>query len=317
MYFERIGFSGDSSQLVAEISEEFNLGHVRDSSVLTVGFEDCNVRIQTDSGPFVIKAFGKFRTDEEIERYVDVMKSAVEGGVHHPALHFTQGKNALFRHKSGVSVVAMDFINGKTYFDMKSTPNDEELSQIAAEAAKIHALNLSPPHVKDSWAHQNIHGMYETVLTFLDDDDRRLVQQAVLRYDALNTSQLTTCFVHGDIISTNTLKDKNGKIWILDFSVSNIYPKIQELSVIATSLLGDMSEFVPLNERAARVRTAYLAAGGELSDYDQQALLDYAIAGAAMELMGGHKAKIIDKEDPEESEHWIALGREALEEALT
>ena len=314
-YFERLGFDGDSEPLIADISAGYDLGAVQESSVLTVGFEDCNVRVRTETGQFVIKAFGKFRSDSDVERYVNVMQAVTDGGVHHPTLHETRDGNVLFRHSSGVSAVAMDFIEGHTYFDTKTVPTDEELELIAAEAVKIHALDIDPPYVFDSWAIPHIHKMHEAALPFLDEAGKQLADAALGRYDAIDLDQLEKRFIHGDIISTNTLLDSDGKVWILDFAVSNVYPKIQELAVIASSLLAG-NEFVPFSQRVERAKKAYLAAGGKLSDYEQQALMDYAIAAAAMEFMGGHKAKFIDKEDAEECDYWISVGKQALQEAL-
>ncbi len=314
-YFERLGYDGDSEPLVADIVEGYGLGGVQDSSVLTVGFEDCNVRVQTETGQFVLKAFGKFRSDQDIDRYVSVMQAVTDGGVHHPALHETKDGDVLFQHPSGVSAVAMDFIEGHTYFDTKTVPTDQELRLIAAEAVKIHSLDIDPAFVFDSWAIPHIHKMHEAALPFLDDEGKQLVEAALERYDAIDLEQLDKCFIHGDIISTNTLRGNDGKVWVLDFAVSNVYPKIQELAVIASSLLSG-SEFVPLSRRVERVRKAYLAAGGILTVYEQQALMDYTIAAATMEFMGGHKAKFVDKEDAEECDYWIDVGRQALQESL-
>ena len=315
-YFERIGYNGDSAPLIADISNGFGLGTVLSSGVMAVGFEDCNVMVQTDTGQFVIKAFGKFRNDDAIDRYVEVMKVAIAGGVHHPALYQAKEGNVLLRHTSGVAAVVMDFIDGHTYFDTKTVPTDEELVLVAAEAVKIHALDIDPPQAEDLWAIPNIHGMFGTTTRLLDERGKQLVDQAIDRYDAIDQEQLTKCFVHGDITSTNTLIGIGGKVWIIDFAVSNVYPKIQELAVIATSLLADNGNFVLLSERVEKVRKAQFVAGGTLTDYEQRVLLDYAIAGAAMWFMGGLKSKFIDKEDPNESDYWINLGERALVEEL-
>lgn len=315
-YFERLGYEGDSEPLIAKISEGYGLGAVQESSVLTVGFEDCNVRVRTDSGEFVVKAFGKFRSDSDIERYVGVMEDVIEGGIHHPMLHEAKAGGVLFRHPSGVSAVAMDFIEGHTYFDTKTIPTDEELALIAAEAVEIHALDINPAYVFDSWAIPHIHKMHEVALPFLDEDGKKLAEAALQRYDRIDLDRLEKRFIHGDIISTNILIGNDGKVWILDFAASNVYPKIQELAVIASSLLAS-SNFTPLSERVERVCKAYLESGGTLTDYEQQVLMDYAIAAAAMEFMGGHKAKFVDKEDAEECDYWIEVGKRALQEALS
>lgn len=314
-YFERIGFTGDSEELIFDISEAFDLGKIKSASVLEVGYEDCNVALETNKGKFVIKAFAKSRNLEQIQRYEMIMRAAVDNGVHHPALCFADSE-ALFKHSSGISLVVMDFIEGKTYFDTKTAPSDEDLDLIMSEAVKINELELNPEPLFDSWAIPHIHKMYELTREYLGEEGKGLVDQAIARYDSIQLEKLTNCFVHGDIISTNTLKDANGKIWILDFAVSNTYPKIQEIAVIAANLLHNPSSPVPLNTRTQKAMDAYLKAGGSLTDYEKQALSDYSVAGVTMEFMGGHKAKFIDNEDPAESDYWISLGYGSLKEAL-
>ncbi len=314
-YFERIGLEGDSEPVIADVANAFNLGRVTNSSVLEVGYEDCNIKLETKQGKFVCKAFANFRDAGQINRYVEIMKAVVAGGVHHPALHQADDRE-LYTHPSGISAVVMDFIEGETYFDNKTIPTDDELELIAAEAVKIHSLDLRPTFLFDSWAIPHIHKMYDLTEPYLDEEAKSLAQNAMKRYDAIDQNKLTQAFVHGDIISTNTLKGNDGKIWILDFAVANVYPKVQELAVICSSLLSSREGSVPLVDRVEKARKAYKDAGGSLNEYEQSILFDYALAGVAMEFLGGHKAKFIDKEDPEESQHWLELGRNGLREAL-
>lgn len=315
-YFERIGFDGDSDLLITDIAQAFGLGRVERSAVLEVGYEDCNVRMDTDAGKFVVKAFADFRNKEQTVRYVDVMKSAIAGGVTTPALYSAQGKE-LFTHPSGVSLVVMDFVEGNTYFDSKATPTDAELDLVMSEAVKIHSLNIRPPMLFDSWAIPNIHKMADLVDEHLDEEGRALAKEAINRYDSIDSDHLTSSFVHGDITSTNTLKGVDGKMWILDFAVANVYPKIQELAVIASNLLAVREGIISLKDRVVRVTDSYKRQGGILNEYEEQAIFEYSLAGVAMEFLGGHKAKFIDKENPEESEHWLELGRNGLREALS
>lgn len=48
--------------------------------------------------------------------------------------------------------------------------------------------------------------------------------------------ELPKSFVHGDIISSNVMKDKSNKLWIIDFAVSNYLPRIVDLAVTSCNL---------------------------------------------------------------------------------
>lgn len=315
-YFERVGYTGDGQPLIADITEAFDLGVPVDSNVIEVGYEDCNVRVETAAGQFLVKAFNSLREPKEIDRYIGVMKAAIEGGVHHPALHTHTNGEVLFTHPSGVSLVVIDFIEGKTFFEFGGAPNSEQLGMVMDEVVKIHGLGIRPPQILDSWAVQHIREMYETVEEFLDIESTELIQDTMDRFDSIEIDWLEHCFIHGDIISTNTLRGSDGKIWILDFAVADIYPKIQELAVIAGNLMQNSKSKDTVEMRVVQAKDAYLAAGGTLNEYERIVLFDYALADIAMKLMGGIRAKFVDGEDEKEADYWIKSSRSSLKEAL-
>src|SRR5260370_8748454 len=51
-----------------------------------IGFEDCNVVIQTSNNKYLAKIFAKNRNQEAIDRYITIMEKAVTAGVNHPSL---------------------------------------------------------------------------------------------------------------------------------------------------------------------------------------------------------------------------------------
>lgn len=315
-YSQRIGHSVDLNHLLKKIASDFNLGSLKSRKILEVGYEDFNIVINAEKGNFLAKIFGNFRSDKEIARYIQIMLTVIKAGINFPRVRPSNKGEYLFRYEDGVKGVVLEFIEGKTYFETKTIPTNRELNQVMIEAIKIHQLPIRPHFIFDSWAIPSINQMFNKVSRSLSAQDKKLVNKAIDIYLEVDKAKLTTCFVHGDIISTNTLKGEDNKIWILDFAVANIYPKIQELAVIATSLLGKPNKLMPIKERAEIVKKAYISAGGELTRYEKLVLLDYAVAGAAMEFMGGYKSKFLDKEDASESEFWLNIGRETLREAF-
>ncbi len=53
------------------------------------------------------------------------------------------------------------------------------------------------------------------------------VEQAMARYAEILVDDLPHTFVHGDFTKANVLNGDDGKVYILDFSVANWYPRIQ------------------------------------------------------------------------------------------
>lgn len=314
LFAQRLAFTGSIDEVVDRVSKRLNLGSINSIEAIEIGFQDFNVKLVTSRGCFLIKIFSKERNHADIRRYVLVMEAAIEAGIHHPTLIGPPCSNPVEDEVSGLSMVIMDFIHGRTFYDMQRAPNPDELDLIAQEAVQINNLNIRPEPVFDPWAIPHIEWMYKRTSQFMPEDNYKLAETALQRFKAIEVAALPRCFVHGDIIKTNTIVDKSGKVFILDFAVSNIYPRIQELAVIAANLLYDGKTM--LSERLASVIDAYCSAGGNLSTVERSSLNDYAIAALAMEMMGGYYEKFISKTSTAEVDFWINVGTEGLRNAL-
>jgi len=130
-------------------------------------------------------------------------------------------------------------------------------------------------------------------------------------YAKIPVDTLPYCFVHGDFTKTNVLKGADGNIYILDFSVANWYPRIQELAIIVANLLHDDGSSLSLCDRAEHVLEMYDKLNPLISE-EKQHFYAYVLAGVAMEFMGGYQEKFIKGNITEETEYWLKLGRNGL-----
>ncbi|QQG43367.1 MAG: phosphotransferase [Candidatus Daviesbacteria bacterium] len=313
----RLNYSGSLEPVVDRLCRAYDVGQSTNFSVIEVGYEDCNVAIDTSKGKYVAKIFAKYRKPEDITRYATIMEKVVEAGVNHPPLKTTDKGELVYSdpQANGISMVLMDFIEGKTYFELNSAPNDEERRVIIEQAVLVNGIDHHPPYIFDSIAIPNIQIMFDRVRQYIKPEDLGLVEQVMALYNAIPVADLPHCFVHGDFIKTNVLKGTDGKIYILDFSVSNWYPRIQELAVIAANLLHDSNNPVPLRQRTELIADEY-SKFIPLTQAEREHLYPYAIAGVAMEFMGAHQEKYINGIDTGENEYWLNLGREGLKREL-
>lgn len=311
---DRLAYVGDLEPVIARITKVYGVGAPTSHSVVEVGYEDCNVIIDTEQDRFLAKMFAKTREPEEVSRYTNIMKKVVEAGVNHPELMTTNDGEIIYT-ESGITLVLMRFVEGETFLELDRAPHDNELAAVLEQAAKVNAIDYEPPYLFDSWAIPNIRSMFERVKQFIQPEDLKLVEQAMAGYEAIPVDQLPHCFVHGDFTKANVVKADNGGIYILDFSVANRYPRIQELAVIAANLLHDENDTRSLQERCQKVADMY-SQFTELMPDEREHLPAYALAGVAMEFMGSHQEKYINGNDTEETDYWFNLGREGLRKAL-
>jgi len=310
---DRLNYTGDLAPVITEICQTYNVGKPRDFSVIGMGYEDCNVIIDTDQDRFMAKMFAKTRTPEDISRYAAVMDQVIQAGVNHPeVLHAADGKTVL--DTNGISLVLMRFIEGKTFYELGRLPNDAERRAIIEQAAKINRIDFKPSYLFDSWAIPHIQAMYDKVRQFIDPQDVPLAEEALKRYQAIPVNDLPQAFVHGDIIKTNVVLGDDGKPYIIDFSVANWYPRVQELAVMAANLLHEESG-ASLADRCKLLTDEYTQFS-DLTPEERKYLYSYALAGVAMEFMGSLQEKFLNGNDNEETDYWLRLGRDGLQEAL-
>lgn len=311
---DRLAYTGSLDPVIARIGEAYHIGTPTNFSVIEVGYEDCNVAITTGRNKFLAKMFAKTRKPEEVTRYTNIMEKVVKAEVNHPELLRTDTGEIVYRD-SGIDLVLMRFIDGKTFFELNRAPNNDELKAVIEQAAKVNRINYKPPYLFDSWAIPNIKTMFDRVKQFIEPDDLKLVEQVMDQYGQIPVDQLPHCFVHGDFTKANTLKGNDGKIYILDFSVANWYPRIQELAVIAANLLHDDNEPTTLKDRCKLVAKEY-SKHTPITEQERQYLYPYTLAGIAMEFMGAHLERYINGNDTEETEYWFNLGRNGLRQEL-
>ncbi|MFA6073172.1 MAG: phosphotransferase [Candidatus Woesearchaeota archaeon] len=311
---DRLAYSGTLDGVLKRACSTYDVGILKTANIVKVGYEDCNVVLDTISGKYVAKIFSKERTSEQITRYVNIMNAVVSAGINHPELVKTKEGTLVFSdEKTHLSMVVMKFIEGNTFFEMNRTPTKKELMAVLEQAAKINKIKIEPVFLFDSWAIPNINHTYQRVKRFMNVDDKVMVEKVINKYNELPVDKLPRCFVHGDFTKANVLKGNDGKIYILDFSVSNIYPRIQELAIIVANLMHD--DKLSLEKKCELVAKEYNKIN-KLSIQEHKLLYSYALAGVAMEFIGANQEKYLKNNNSPETNYWLNLGRNGLQKEL-
>jgi Ser/Thr protein kinase RdoA (MazF antagonist) len=272
-------------RLVEHVAREYQLGAVADWSVITTGYEDCNVDLRAQRARVVVKAFAAGRPASLPTRTAGLIAQAQAAGVRHPALHHDQAGRPVHSY-DGHFLLVMDHAPGQTFYDLSRPPNDSELLHIVEQAARIHSIDAHPEPVFDSWAIGNLVPLARQVGHLLDREQHRLVDRAVAAITGTDWQALPEALIHADLTAGNILLSPEGDITILDFALANRWPRLQELAVIAASLLHGSPGTIP--QRMEKVAGMYSrAAAVPLTAAEEAALDAFGQGAAAMELLGG------------------------------
>jgi Ser/Thr protein kinase RdoA (MazF antagonist) len=271
--------------LVTHVAAEYELGDVRAWSVLTTGYEDCNVNLRTTDAHVVVKVFATERPVAIALRTARLITRAQAAGVRHPRLR-ADATDAVVHEFDGHRMIVMDFAPGRTFYDLGHAPDDAGLAKVVEQAVRIHSVDERPDPVFDPWAIVNLVPLAGKVAGLLDDNVRPLVNGVVSDLPGTGWAALPEALIHADLTAGNVVLGPDGEVAVLDFALANRWPRLQEIAVIAASLLHGRPE--PLPARMSMVADMYSAAApAPLTAAERDALHVFGRAAAAMELLGG------------------------------
>jgi len=310
----RIGYEGDLSPILTKAFENYDLGSYKSHSIVEMGYEDLNVIVETSHHKFFVKIFASFRNKGGCERYVEIIKSARYSGVDQPEIYETRDKNFLYEttvKDTPIRLIVMQYIDGTTLFDSPTKLTGKEAKFLVEQAAKINQISLKPSFVYDSWAIVNFLSEAEKKLQYLTEEDQKLIKPLITKFRKLDLEVLPHCFVHGDLIKTNIMRDKSDHLYILDFSVANFYPRIQEIAVLMCDVffnIGELENYGKLYKQTVDEYQKYIS----LEKIELETLPLYSQVAHAMHLLGTTYEKRVNNNQTKENEYFLDLGRVGL-----
>lgn len=287
---------------------------ISDYEVFDVGFEDCNIKMTTTSGTYVVKVFSQWRPEEEIERNMEILDRVSESAISHPTLYRQSGNIRLFDADTANRFVIMDFVAGRSLLDEPTAPTLDDLKHVVTEMHKIVQLDFHPMYSYDSWALVNFPEMYARVQRHLTEEDRTMFTAIGNRFDQIDWRSLPHAFCHGDLTKANVLLD-DGCAWVLDFSVANWYPRIVELAVVAANF-SEGYEVQSLSERTALIADLYNE-HTTLTPQEYELLPFVSLVAAGMEWLGALQERFEKANPSEEIDIWLELGRREVQRSLS
>ncbi len=306
---ERLGNTKDIDALLVRAAEYFGVGNLFKHEIITLGFEDYNVKLETDTGNYVLKIFAVENSELRAGRSAKVLGAVMKANISHPHV-YSGGEGLVYLdQETGLRSICMDFVSGNTFYKT-DPPSDDQLKKIIEQTVKINRLEINTKHYADEWSVTNIEAMYERTRGVVPLENKKLVEYAINLYRQIPVEQLPVCIVHGDVIKSNVIVGESGNPFLVDFSCTNMYPRIQELAVICANLLN--GDGLSVRQRNQKVVVMYKEFGGELEELEIKWLYNYTAGAIAMEYLGCLAEVMESGEDNEEIRYWRELGLSGL-----
>jgi len=306
---KRINYQGDLKPFLQKVCNDFDLGEYQSFAIIPIGYEDFNLKLTTNKGNFFVKMFAASRNEEGCQRCVNIINHTLENGVSEPKL-YRNGQEFL-RKVGNDRLIVMEYVNGKTFFELQAIPTTDEIKFIVKQAALINKTNLKPSFIYDHWAITSFLKEYAEKGKYLLRADNELIRPLVDLFSSLDIKSLPHSLAKGDIIKTNIMKDSDGKIYIVDFAVANWYPRIQELAVLLCDLFFDprhTEDFAKTYNFVLSEYQKYI----KLTPEEIKLLPTFVKFAHAMHVLLANYEKVVNGNSSAENEYFLNIGRVGL-----
>jgi Ser/Thr protein kinase RdoA (MazF antagonist) len=310
-YIQRILDIGSLNEFIVHVVNTFQLGELVTFSIITIGYEDLNIKVITTKSTYFIKCFGSFRDEKDCKRCVDILTSVVQHGICHPKLYSLDGSflHTYVPSSETLWYCVMDYIDGKSFYELNMWPTREEKLQLIIEAGKINSLDIIPEDYYDEWSPINFLKEYSEKKQYVLPELSAYMDKFAKVFSKIDMSSLSHAFVHGDIIRANVIRDSSSKLYIVDFAKASQKPRLQELSVLLCGMFVNGQASSDLLDDIVLVKREYVPV---LSKYECEALHLFVIAVFAMYAMLGEYSRVVRGMNTKENQYWINLGNTGL-----
>ncbi|MBI1973237.1 phosphotransferase [Candidatus Micrarchaeota archaeon] len=220
--------------LLERVTEHFGLGAIIRHEPILEGYEDLNIKLKTDSGKYVVKAFSKEKRLENHQDYVRALVELPKAGVPVAKIIRAGDDSHILRisgSKGDTLTIVMEFFEGKSFDHSK--PGVGDVRKLTCYIARFHNAKFSVSRNYDSWGAANLLEEFEKKKNYLSAGDLALVRPIVKEFrDAdFSNSRLRKCVIHGDIQRKHVLKDNKGNYCILDLGCMDYSHAIFDIGV--------------------------------------------------------------------------------------
>ena len=253
------------------------------------------------------------RSDEDCQNLADRGSVPRIYGFFCPNIYQVNGKNLYICTINNIKfrLLVMEYINGKDFFTLNELPTLDDLKKIAEETAKLNQIDFRPPFIYDRWAIINFEKEYKNNIKYIKGEYKELIDSVYDEFKTIDLSKLKYGYVHGDLIETNVMRDENKKLWFIDFSVANYFPRIIDLAVTICDLCLDLDNIQNTIIRTKTYLNSYESLY-PLSDYERQCLKIILKCHQAITILETTREKIEENNCSDENQRFLEKGKKGL-----
>lgn len=238
--FERIGKEINLENISKEICRVYKLGDYKEYKLILVGMDDLSYFLDTTKGKYVVKIINHKKTDKEINEFIQKSIVITKNNVRAPKL-ISYDENYLFAYDIDglhINLVVMEYIDGSDLYSMDKQITKKDIEKLIDILIPLHKIEDKIENKDyDEYCFMKIKEDYKKTKHVLPKDIKVQVEEIIEDFEKIELEKLPKCFIHGDLISSNIMKDKNKDLWLIDFYQSGIGVRILDIVKILNSVI--------------------------------------------------------------------------------
>lgn len=313
--YDRIGNRIDFKTLSLEICQAYELGKYQDHKVITVGIDDLSYYLWTSKGKYVVKNMNKEKTIKELNRFINQYDIIMKNDIKAPKLLLNKGKHFFLYETRDFFVIScvMECLEGKDLYTIGEMVTKEDIDTLISIILPVHVITEKIEIQYDEWNFMGLQKVYKMTKEYNTTAMNTTLENLMQEYKSIDFNKFPVSYIHGDLISTNVIKNKEGELSLIDFTSSGTGIRVLDLVKVITSLIFRFHKI----EESKKLIKYFIA------EYDRQSPLtqeekNYLPLFIKADCWSCLALATYDKEQnnihTEENEFWIQNDKSMLEE---
>ena len=239
----RIDIALPIGEVVKKTALEFQLGDVLAFSVLSAGYQECNIDLRTASGRFVVKIFSREKTKHRIDDVMWGYSRFHKLGALLPNPRTMKDGSYVLEIPGGTQpafLAVFDFFAGKP---LTQTPvTDTDIVVVTRAVATIHKSPKTIGRYYDTLAIMNLEAEYEKKSDTLFADEIALIKPVIAKLHKLKISSFRHSVIHGSVEKENVLKNAEGTLCLLDLGCMDYNASVLDIATFIANFSAYLTE---------------------------------------------------------------------------
>lgn len=189
---------------------------------------------------YVVKIINHEKTNEEIDEFIQKSIVIAKNNIKAPKL-IPYKENYLFTYDMDglhINLVVMEYIDGSDLYSINKQITKQDIEKLIDILIPLHKIEDKIENKEyDEYCFMKIKEDYQKAKNVLPRYIREQVEKMVKEFDEIELEKLPKCFIHGDLISSNIMKDKNKNLWLIDFYQSGIGLRLLDIVKVLNSVI--------------------------------------------------------------------------------